>query len=94
MIKYRCSCDAPFQTAKAMVAHYRKAHPDDAYGCYDQIGDIGDSFANKAIEKLRAELHEAEGKARQYRALQEQCNLLVQRFQVVRELMNMQLGKP
>ena len=32
-----------------MIKHYRKAHPDDGIGCWDQLGSFGDPFVDSAM---------------------------------------------
>ena len=68
MKSYRCSCGVQFDTKKAMVAHYRKQHPDNGYGCWDQIGDIGDKFANDAMEACQKRTSAAHNEVRELKA--------------------------
>ena len=48
--QYRCGCGVDVSNKKALIKHYQEVHPDDAYQLYDQIGTIGDKFADLALQ--------------------------------------------
>jgi hypothetical protein len=86
MKKYACSCGLQFDTTKEMVKHYRRIHPADGYQCWDQIGELGDDFANAAMEacwnenhRLGKELGEAKKKIERAEAILRR-NSILERF--------------
>lgn len=71
---YRCNdCEYGFAGKKAFIAHYRKEHPENGYGLWDAIGDLGDEFANGAMRTLQE---------RNKHFLSEQQELLLSRTKV------------
>lgn len=55
--KYRCGvCGFETNTIESLSKHYRKQHPNDAYKMYDDVGTVGDAFADKYIETLKNNL--------------------------------------
>jgi hypothetical protein len=85
-----CDEDVFFATERAMIAHYRDKHPDDAYGLWDAIGTTGDDFADKCIERMR-ENRQAErdmqGKfitSQQYDDLVAKHDALVRKLEIIR----------
>jgi hypothetical protein len=91
---YRCNqCGdaAMFNTTAQMIAHYRKEHPEDGYGLWDAIGDLGDKFANGAVEGMRERaralqerLTKAEAKAKAYDALVPRYDALIRCVQIIK----------
>lgn len=59
------SCEKQFDTDKQMVAHYRKSHPDDAYGLWGAIGTTGDAFADNLVNYYFNQYRAADKKLRQ-----------------------------
>lgn len=53
---WRCRCEVEFRTKAEAVAHCRKEHQDDPYCAWDQFGDVGDTFANGAMEVIHGKL--------------------------------------
>jgi len=88
MKKYRCNCDAEFNSIKAMTAHYRKEHPDDGYSCWDQIGDLGDAFANKAMQHLWDKYRAARDFEAKYDCLARQFNELASKLNTIKQIIN------
>lgn len=87
---YCCNCTAEFSSVAAMVTHYRKLHPDDGVGCYDQIGTVGDKFADSAIEQARIrtqhradEAAAAESRLKQIEAFMPRFEASLRAFQAI-----------
>jgi len=50
----RCNCGAEFNKPEELAEHYRKMHPNDAIDLYNQVGTVGDKFADIAIRHCSA----------------------------------------
>lgn len=94
MKAYLCRCDAEFSNKAAFIRHYRRQHPEEADGCYDQCGSTGDAFADKMIEQMRSNNHERvkeydklKAKAELYDKLLVRFNALVAACQIGRSAM-------
>ena len=77
------NCDEPLPTKDAVIAHYRREHPEDGWGLWDICGETGDKFAdstaNAIWQKLKdqnVQLSEARSKAEAYDKLLAQWNAL------------------
>ncbi|HXN71519.1 MAG TPA: hypothetical protein VN861_03085 [Candidatus Acidoferrales bacterium] len=52
MKNWHCNCDDEFDTKEQLASHYRKEHPEDGYGCWDQAGTLGDKFSDNAMNAV------------------------------------------
>lgn len=95
-MKFRCNaCHVGQVSEAAMIAHYRKEHPEQGYSLWGAIGKLGDPFADGAMETLseyrsaRIKMLEEErvelaAKAKAYDELVPRWNRLAKAVQIVR----------
>lgn len=79
---YLCTCGKEFgkRELNAAIKHWRTAHPDDGYGCWDSLGSIGDAFSTQVIEHYREKLKRSDDKLRAAEEKAKAYDALVPRF--------------
>jgi hypothetical protein len=89
------NCDEPLPSKDAVIAHYRREHPDDGYGLYDICGDVGDPLGTSGLKRMWAERAkymqteaDARAKAKLYDELLAKWNGLCRALHIGREAMN------
>jgi hypothetical protein len=91
-MEFRCTCGKEIATEKKMIEHYKAEHPDNPWGLWDQIGTIGDPWADKAMAVYRDKLAHYMKKCDEHYAKAKECDAAVARYNRMARCFNLISG--